>query len=88
MTAAAVLSFEEARQSYAQTRARQQLHAYRDGWLDSVEAYMPDDTPSLARPLSFMRSCRDRYGDCFTTHLGERMSPAVVFCDPQACRSF
>ena len=38
----------------------------------------------LARPLSFMRSCRDRYGDCFTTHLGERMSPSVVFCDPQA----
>jgi Uncharacterised protein family (UPF0236) len=47
MTAAAVISFEEARQSYAQTRARQQLHAYLDGWLDSVEAYMPDDTPSL-----------------------------------------
>lgn len=47
MTAAAVISFEEARQSYAQTRARQQLHAYLDGWLDSVEAYMSDDTPSL-----------------------------------------
>jgi Uncharacterised protein family (UPF0236) len=47
MTAAAVISFEEARQSYDQTRARQQLHAYLDGWLDSVEAYMPDDTPSL-----------------------------------------
>lgn len=47
MTAAAVISFEEARQSYAQTRARQQLHAYLDGWLDRVEAYRPDDTPSL-----------------------------------------
>ena len=31
-----------------------------------------------------MRSCRDRYGDCFTTHLGARMSPAVVFSNPQA----
>ena len=38
----------------------------------------------LARPLSFMRSCRDRYGDCFTTHLGARMSPAAVFSNPQA----
>ncbi len=38
----------------------------------------------LARPLSFMRNCRDRYGDCFTTHLGARMSPAVVFSNPQA----
>ena len=47
MTAAAVISFEEARQSYAQTRAREPLHAYLDGWLDSVEAHMPDDTPSL-----------------------------------------
>ncbi len=47
MTAAAVISFEKTRQSFAKTRARQQLHAYLDGWLDSVEAHMPDDTPSL-----------------------------------------
>lgn len=47
MTAAAVISFEEARQSYAKTQARQQLHAYLDGWLDRVEAYMPEDIPSL-----------------------------------------
>lgn len=47
MTAAAVISFEETRQSYAKTRARQQLHADLDGWLDSVEAYMSEDTPSL-----------------------------------------
>src|SRR4029077_17281432 len=38
----------------------------------------------LARPLSFMRNCRERYGDCFPTHLGVRMSPAVVFSNPQA----
>jgi len=39
----------------------------------------------IARPLSFMRSCSDRYGDCFTVKsLGPRMSPAVVFSDPRA----
>jgi hypothetical protein len=47
MATAAVISFEETRQAFAQTRARQQLHAYLDGWLDSVEAHMPDDAPSL-----------------------------------------
>jgi hypothetical protein len=47
MAPAAVLSFEEARQSFAKTRARQQLHAYLDGWLDRLEAHMPEDTPSL-----------------------------------------
>jgi hypothetical protein len=34
MAAAAVISFEETRQSFAKTRARQQLHAYLDGWLE------------------------------------------------------
>src|SRR5215203_2600623 len=47
MAAAAVISFEETRQSFAKTRARQHLHAYLDGWLESLEAHMPDDTPSL-----------------------------------------
>jgi Uncharacterised protein family (UPF0236) len=47
MAAAAIISFEETRQSFAKTRARHQLHAYLDGWLDRLEANMPDDTPSL-----------------------------------------
>src|ERR671924_1370905 len=47
MATAAVISFEDTRQAFAKTQARQQLHAYLDGWLDSVEADMPDDTPSL-----------------------------------------
>jgi hypothetical protein len=47
MATAAVISFEETREAFAKTRARQQLHAYLDGWLDRVEADMPDDTPSL-----------------------------------------
>ena len=47
MAPAAVLSFEETRQSFAKTRACQQLHAYLDGWLERLETNMPDDTPSL-----------------------------------------
>jgi hypothetical protein len=47
MAAAAVISFEETRQSVAKSRARQHLHAYLDGWLDRVEAHMPEDAPSL-----------------------------------------
>lgn len=38
----------------------------------------------IARPLSYMRSCNDRYGDCFTMNLGQKMSSAVVFSDPKA----
>ena len=38
----------------------------------------------IARPLSFMRSCSDRYGDCFTVYVSQKMSPTVVFSHPQA----
>ena len=47
MATAAVISFEETRQTFAKTRARQQLHAYLDAWLDRLEAHMSDDHPSL-----------------------------------------
>ena len=47
MAAAAVISVEETRQSFAKTRARQQLHADLDGWLERLETNRPDDTPSL-----------------------------------------
>ena len=47
MAAAAVISFEETRQSFAKPRVRQQLHAYLDGWLDRLEANMPEEPPSL-----------------------------------------
>ncbi len=47
MATAAVLSFEETRQAFAKTRARQQLHAQLDRWLDGLEAHMSEDTPSL-----------------------------------------
>ena len=47
MATAAVISWEETREAFAKTHARQQLHAHLDRWLDRLEANMPDDTPSL-----------------------------------------
>jgi hypothetical protein len=47
MATAAVISFEEPRRAFAKTRARQQLHAQLDRWLDRLEAHMREDTPSL-----------------------------------------
>jgi cytochrome P450 family 110 len=38
----------------------------------------------IAMPLSYMRRCNDRYGDCFTMNLGYRMPRTVVFSDPRA----
>jgi hypothetical protein len=47
MATAALISLKETRQAFAKTQARQELHAYLDGWLDKVEAHMSEDTPSL-----------------------------------------
>ena len=38
----------------------------------------------IAKPISFMRGCASRYGDCFTAMVGAKMSPVVVFSNPQA----
>jgi cytochrome P450 len=38
----------------------------------------------ITMPFSFMRDCNDRYGDCFTAAIGQKMSPVVFFSDPQA----
>lgn len=38
----------------------------------------------IARPLSYMRSCSERYGDCFKMNLGYRVPAAVVFSHPRA----
>ena len=38
----------------------------------------------IAKPISFMRGCANRYGDCFTVMLGEKLAPVVVFSNPQA----
>src|ERR1700756_5673806 len=47
MAPAAVLSVEDTRQTFAQTRARHHLHAYVDVWLDTLEARLSDAPPSL-----------------------------------------
>jgi hypothetical protein len=46
---AAMISVEETRQAFGKPRARPQLHAYLDRWLDGLAATMPDDTPSLEK---------------------------------------
>jgi cytochrome P450 family 110 len=38
----------------------------------------------ITMPFSFMQSCNDRYGDCFTAAIGEKLSPVVFFSNPQA----
>jgi cytochrome P450 len=38
----------------------------------------------IAMPFSFMRRCRDRYGDCFTVTLSQRFPPIVFFSHPKA----
>jgi cytochrome P450 len=38
----------------------------------------------IAMPFSFMRRCRDRYGDCFTVTLSQRFPPIVLFSHPKA----
>ena len=38
----------------------------------------------ITMPFSFMQSCNDRYGDCFTAAIGEKFSPVVFFSNPQA----
>jgi hypothetical protein len=46
MAAAAVLALEETRQAFAKTRARHQLHAQLDCWLDGLEAHMSEAPPA------------------------------------------
>src|SRR5580704_8751750 len=38
----------------------------------------------VTRPFSFMRSCRQRYGDRFTVTLSQRVGPIVFFSSPEA----
>jgi hypothetical protein len=35
-------------------------------------------------PFSFMQGCNDRYGDCFTAAIGQKLSPVVFFSNPKA----
>jgi cytochrome P450 len=40
----------------------------------------------IATPFSFMRSCKDRYGDRFTVMFNRKFGPLVFFSDPEALR--
>jgi hypothetical protein len=44
---AAVICFEETRQTFAKPQARYHLYECLDWWLASLEAHMPDETPGL-----------------------------------------
>src|ERR1700756_3519506 len=33
----------------------------------------------ITMPFSFMQGCNDRYGDCFTAAIGQKLSPVVFF---------
>jgi cytochrome P450 family 110 len=38
----------------------------------------------ITMPFSFMQGCNDRYGDCFTAAIGQKLSPVVFFSNPKA----
>ena len=38
----------------------------------------------ITMPFSFMRGCKDRYGDPFTVSIGQKLPAVVFFSDPQA----
>ena len=38
----------------------------------------------IGTPFSFMRSCHERYGDCFTIQLNQKFGPLVLFSHPEA----
>lgn len=78
MAAAAVISFEETRQSVAKSRTRQHLHAYLDGWLDRVEAHMPEDTPSLEALTQAVFALRQELTGQITEALVEQRHARVL----------
>jgi hypothetical protein len=85
MAAAAVISFEETRQSFAKTRARQQLHAYLDGWLDRLEAHMPDDTSSLEELTQAVFTMRQELTGRITQALVEQRHGPVLHQRTMPC---
>jgi hypothetical protein len=85
MTAAAVISVEETRQAFAKTRARQQLHASLDGWLDSLEAHMPDDTPSLEELTQAVLAMRQALTGRITQALVEQPPGRVLHQRTRPC---
>jgi hypothetical protein len=85
MATAAVISFEETRQSFAQPQARQQLHAYLDGWLERLEGNMPDDTPSLEALTQAVFALRQELTGRITQALVEQQHARVLHQRTRPC---
>ena len=85
MAAAAVISFEETRQSFAKPRVRQQLHAYLDGWLDRLEANMPEEPPSLEALTHAVFSMRQELTGWITQALVEQQHACVLHQRTMPC---
>jgi len=85
MAAAAVISFEETLRSFAKTRARQHLHAYLDGWLERLEAHMPDDTPSLEELTQAVFTMRQELTGRITQALVEQRHAPVLHQRTMPC---
>ena len=85
MAAAAIIAFEETRQSFAKTRARQQRHAYLDGWLDRLETNMPDDTPSLEALTQAVFAMRQEWTGRITQALVEQQHARVLHQRTMPC---
>ena len=85
MAAAALIAFEETRQSFAKTRARQQLHAYLDGWLERLETHMPDDTPSLEALTQAVLALRQELTGRITQALVEQQPARVLHQRTMPC---
>jgi hypothetical protein len=85
MAPAAVLSFEETRQTSAKTRARHHLHAYVDVWLDKLEAHMSDDPPSLEEVTQAVFAMRQELTGRITEGLVEQRHAQVLQQRTVAC---
>ena len=85
MATAAVISFEDTRQAFAKPRARQQLHAYLDRWLDRLEAHMPDDTPSLAELTQAVFAMRQELTGKITEALVEQRHGRLLHQRTMSC---
>jgi Uncharacterised protein family (UPF0236) len=78
MATAAIISFEETRQAFAKARARQQLHAQLDRWLDGREAHMPEHPPSLEDLTQAVFAMRQQLTGKMTEALVEQLHAPIL----------
>jgi hypothetical protein len=78
MATAAIISFEETRPAFAKTRARQQLHAQLDHWLDGLEAHMPENPPSLEELTQAVFAMRQQLTGKITEALIDQLHAPIL----------